>query len=74
MDKDTILGVLAKCSPPLSPSQMDEIAEAVVSEWNKAVKQLKAELKPSKSSRSRPKRLLEVSQAELAETKRENEE
>jgi len=74
VDKDTILGVLAKCSPPLSPSQMNEIAEAIMSEWNKAVKQLKAELKPSKSSRSRPKRLLGVSQAELAETKRENEE
>lgn len=74
MDKNTILGVLAKHSPPLSPSQMDEIAEAIMSEWNKAVKQLKAELKPSKSSRSHPKRLLGVSQAELAETKRENEE
>jgi len=57
VDKDTILGVLAKYSPPLSPSQMDEVAEAIVSEWNKAVKQLKAELKPSKSSRSRSKRV-----------------
>jgi len=74
VDKDMISGVLAKYSPPLSPSQMNEIAETIMSEWNKAVKQLKAKLKPSKSSRSRPKRLLEVSQAELAETKRENEE
>jgi len=57
VDKDTILGVLAKCSPPLSPSQMNEIAETIMSEWNKAVKQLKAELKPSKSSRLRPKRV-----------------
>lgn len=57
MDKDTILGVLAKYSPPLSPSQMDEIAESIMSEWNKAVKQLEAKLKPSKSSRSRPKRV-----------------
>ena len=26
MDKDTIKGILAKYSPPLAPSQMDEIA------------------------------------------------
>ena len=28
MDKHTIKGILAKFSPPLSPGQMDEIAEA----------------------------------------------
>jgi len=28
MDKDTVKGILAKYSPPLSPGQMDEIAEA----------------------------------------------
>jgi hypothetical protein len=28
MDKDTIKGILAKYSPPLSPGQMDEIADA----------------------------------------------
>jgi hypothetical protein len=52
MDKHTVKGILAKYSPPLSPSQMDEIAEAILSEWNKTEKQLKAELKKkSKSSR-----------------------
>jgi len=51
VDKHTIKGILAKYSPPLSPVQMDEIAEAVMAEWNKAEKQLKAELKrKSKSS------------------------
>jgi len=51
MDKHTIKGILAKYSPPLSPSQMDEIAEAILSEWNKTEKQLKAELeRKSKSS------------------------
>ena len=51
MDKGTIKGILAKYSPPLSPTQMDEIAEAVVAEWNKTEKQLRAELgKKSKSS------------------------
>lgn len=50
MDKDGIKGILAKYNPPLSPSQMDEIAEAVVAEWSKTEKQLKAELeKKSKS-------------------------
>lgn len=52
MDKHTIKGILAKYSPPLSPGQMDEIAEAVVAEWSKTEKQLKAEFKKkSKSSR-----------------------
>jgi len=52
MDKHTIKGILAKYSPPLSPEQMDEIAEAVMAEWSKTEKQLKAELKKkSKSSR-----------------------
>jgi pyruvoyl-dependent arginine decarboxylase (PvlArgDC) len=52
VDKHTIKGILAKYSPPLSPRQMDEIAEAVVAEWSKTEKQLKAELKKkSKSSR-----------------------
>ena len=52
MDKHTIKGILAKYSPPLSPGQMDEIAEAVMAEWSKTEKQLKAELKKkSKSSR-----------------------
>ena len=52
MDKHTIKGILAKYSPPLSPGQMDLIAEAVMVEWNKTEKQLKAELeKKSKSSR-----------------------
>ena len=52
MDEDGIKGILAKYSPPLAPSQMDEIAEAILSEWNKNEKQLKAELKKkSKSSR-----------------------
>jgi len=52
VDKYTIKGILAKYSPPLSPGQMDEIAEAVVAEWSKTEKQLKAELKKrSKSSR-----------------------
>jgi pyruvoyl-dependent arginine decarboxylase (PvlArgDC) len=52
VDKHTIKGILAKYSPPLSPSQMDEIAEAVVAEWSKTEKQMKAELKKkSKSSR-----------------------
>ena len=50
MDKHTIKGILAKYSPPLSPGQMDEIAEAVVAEWSKTEKQLEAELK--KKSRS----------------------
>ena len=52
MDEHTIKGILAKYSPPLSPGQMDEIAEAVMAEWSKTEKQLKAELKKkSKSSR-----------------------
>ena len=50
MDKDTVKGILAKYSPPLSPGQMDEIAEAVVGEWNKNEKQLKAELKKKSKS------------------------
>jgi len=52
VDKHTVKGILAKYSPPLSPGQMDEIAEAVMAEWSKTEKQLKAELKKkSKSSR-----------------------
>jgi len=52
VDKHAVKGILAKYSPPLSPRQMDEIAEAILSEWSKAEKQLKAELrKKSKSSR-----------------------
>ena len=52
MNEGTVRGILAKYSPPLSPSQMDLIAEAVVAEWSKTEKQLKAELKKkSKSSR-----------------------
>jgi len=52
VDKHTIKGILAKYSPPLSPGQMDEIAEAVMAEWSKTEKQLKAQLKKkSKSSR-----------------------
>ena len=52
MNEGMIRGILAKYSPPLSLGQMDEIAEAVVAEWDKAEKQLKAELKKkSKSSR-----------------------
>lgn len=50
MDKHAVKGILAKYSPPLSPRQMDEIAEAVVAEWSKTEMQLKAELKKSKSS------------------------
>jgi hypothetical protein len=50
MDKDGIKGILAKYSPPLSPGQMDEIAEAILSEWSKTEKQLKAE--PEKKSKS----------------------
>jgi len=50
MNEDTVKGILAKYSPPLSPVQMDEIAEAVMAEWNKTEKLLKAELeKKSKS-------------------------
>ena len=49
MDKDTVKGILAKYSPPLSPSQMDEIAEAILSGWNKNEKQLKAKIKKSRS-------------------------
>ena len=50
MDETTIKGILAKYSPPLSPGQMDEIAEAVMAEWDKAEKQLKAQLKPKSQS------------------------
>jgi len=51
VDKHVVKGILAKYSPPLSPGQMDLIAEAVVAEWSKTEKQLKAELqKKSKSS------------------------
>jgi len=51
VDKHTVKGILAKYSPPLSSGQMDEIAEAVVAEWSKTEKQLRAELeKKSKSS------------------------
>ena len=52
MDETTIKGILAKYSPPLSPMQMDEIAEALLSEWDKAEKQLKAQLKKKSRSRS----------------------
>ena len=51
MDETTIKGILAKHSPPLSPSQMDEISEAFMVEWNKTEKQLKAELKAKSKSR-----------------------
>jgi hypothetical protein len=52
VDKHMIKGILAKYSPPLSPGQMDEIAEAVAAECSKTEKRLKAELeKKSKSSR-----------------------
>jgi len=52
VDKHTVKGILAKYSPPLSPGQVDLIAEAILSEWNNNEKQLKAELKrKSKSSR-----------------------
>ena len=50
MDETTIKGILAKYSPPLSPGQMDDIAEAVMAEWNKTEKQLKAQLKPKSQS------------------------
>ena len=52
MDKGTVKSILAKYSPPLSPMQMDEIAEALLSEWDKAEKQLKAQLKPKSKSHS----------------------
>jgi hypothetical protein len=50
MDETTIKGILAKYSPPLSPGQIDEIAEAILSEWRKAEKQLKAQLKKKSKS------------------------
>ena len=51
MDEDTIKSVLAKYSPPLSPTQIENIAEEILSEWSKAEKQLKAQLKPKSKSR-----------------------
>ena len=54
MDKDTIKGILAKYSPPLSPSQMDEIAFEIA---NKSADEI-AEIskfqvpKPNKKSKS----------------------
>ena len=52
MDKDTIKGILAKYSPPLAPSQMNEIAEAIMTQHLKDLKQFRAKLKPSKPKRS----------------------
>lgn len=52
MNEDRIKGILAKYSPPLSPSQIDEIAEAIMTEWNKTVKQLEAKLKKKSRSHS----------------------
>jgi len=40
VNKDTIKGILAKYSPPLSPSQMDEIAETILSEWKAQLKKI----------------------------------
>jgi len=51
VDKDTIKSILAKYSPPLSPTQIENIAEEILSEWSKAEKQLKAQLKPKSQSR-----------------------
>ena len=57
MDKHAIKGILAKYSPPLSPSQMDLIADAVMVEHLKDLKQLGAKLKPSKPKRSQSSRV-----------------
>jgi len=56
LDKDAIKGILAKYSPPLSPSQMDEIAEAIMYEWSLSFTVPEAESKAETSKRSRPKR------------------
>jgi hypothetical protein len=52
VDKDTVKGILAKYSPPLSPGQMDEIAEAIVYEWSQSLKVPAAETSKPRSSRS----------------------
>lgn len=52
MDKHTIKGILAKYSPPLSPGQMDEIAEAIVYEWCQSLKVPATETSKPKRSRS----------------------
>lgn len=41
MDKDTVKSILAKYSPPLTPSQMDQIGDAVVTKHHKALKKVK---------------------------------
>jgi len=52
VDKDTIKGILERYSPPLSPTLVDEIADAVISEHLKAVKELQTKVaKSSQSSR-----------------------
>jgi hypothetical protein len=55
MDETTIKGILARYSPPLSPRQMDEIAESVIAEWSKAEKLLKA-VKTAKKLKAELKR------------------
>jgi hypothetical protein len=55
MDRHTIKGILAKYSPPLSPGQMDEIAEAIMYEWSLSFT-VPEEPKAETSKRSRPKR------------------
>jgi len=57
VDKHTVKGILAKYSPPLSPSQMDLIADAVIAEHLKDLKQLQAKFKPSKPKRSQSSRM-----------------
>lgn len=50
MDRDTILGILRRYSPPLTPTQTDEIAEAILSEWKKTARRLEAKLKAKSKS------------------------
>lgn len=50
--KEKIVMVLRKYSPPLTVSQVDEIAGASMVEWRKAVKQLTAEQKKKESKAS----------------------
>jgi len=52
VDKSTIKGVLAKYSPPLSPSQMDEIAEAIMTAHLEDLKRLRHSKRKSSKSQN----------------------
>jgi len=55
VDKDAVKGILAKYSPPLSPSQMDQLAEDILHEIRSERAKRAAAKRKSKKAAEEPK-------------------